>query len=214
MEKVGASDLRCCRNKPLRLWRLVSALWEQLEGYLEQQKEALLLVFPTFALGDKQQTFDLAVFLHDALSIDRLGAVYRIPNDGPAPDAIIEVVGDVAALGEALSLKADFCQEMGVHDYLVVENLPDRPMQLWYGKAVAKERPRTVPEAVLTSLKLLVRPEKERLRLFTLEGEEVLSPRELLAKERARREALEQLVAELSRRVAELGQLLQGQASL
>ncbi len=214
MKKAGMSECCRCGSKPLRLWQLVGTLWERLEGYLEQQKEALLLVSPVFALGGEQQVFDLALFLHDAPSIDRLGAVYRIPEDGPAPDAIVEVVGDVAALGEALSPKADFCQEMGVHDYLVVEHFPNRPFQLWYGKPAAKERPRVVAEAVLTSLKLVVRPEGDRLRLFTLEGEEVLSPREVLTKERARREALEQLVAELSRRVAELGQLLQGQVSL
>ncbi len=196
--------------KEPRQQQLIHELWEQLKELSGQWQGALCLCHPVFAVTEDWCPFDLAMILHNAPPLEQLGKIYRIPEDGPAPEAVVEVVGNATELGEAVSRKADFCQAIGVHDYLIVEQFPGQPLRLWYAKPVTRERPKFANEAVLTSLKLIIRPEGANLRMFSLEGKEFLPPKVLLEQERSRREALEQLVAELSQRVAELGRLLQG----
>ncbi|MDW8027330.1 MAG: Uma2 family endonuclease, partial [Armatimonadota bacterium] len=75
---------------------------------------------------------DLAVVIGKTQPFESIGLVYKVPEDGDAPVAIVEVAVSPKSLGEALSEKAAFYASMGVKDYLVVEAIPSLPMRLWF----------------------------------------------------------------------------------
>jgi hypothetical protein len=141
--------------------------------------------------------------------------IYKVPEDGPAPDVIVEVAVSAKALGEALGEKARFYAELGVKDYLVVEAPLNAPVQLWFSKPASGEKPKCVTEATLESLGVTFRAEETTVKVFDKEGKEILPPRlqlsmlreelrralEQLSQERAKREELERRVAELERKL-------------
>ncbi|MDW8029747.1 MAG: hypothetical protein RMK94_15310, partial [Armatimonadota bacterium] len=90
---------------------------------------------------------------------------------------------------------------MGVKDYLVVEAIPSLPMRLWFCNLAKGDEIRQVHEATLESLGIKVWIEGQKLRMFDREGNEILSPKEALEKERQKREELERQVAELERKL-------------
>jgi len=155
----------------------------------------------------KRYAPDLAVVLTGAPPIEKLGAVYRVPEDGPSPDAVIEIAVSPKSLGEALSEKAEFYAGMGVKDYLVVEAFPNKSMKLWTCRIDKEEPLSRTNEARLETLKIVVRAEGQRLRVFDENGQEILSPRDRIAvleaeleKERQKRQELERRLAELEQR--------------
>ncbi|MFN4179926.1 MAG: Uma2 family endonuclease [Armatimonadota bacterium] len=157
-----------------------------------------------FQFGSRRYAPDLAVVLQNAPPFKDIGLVYHVPEDGPAPDAIVEVAVSPKSLGEALSDKADFYASMGVKEYLVVEAFPNKPMRLWFCKFDKGETLSWVDEAKLDTLKITVRAEGQKLRIFDEEGKEVLPLRERVAmleaalqEERKKREELEQRLKEL-----------------
>lgn len=178
---------------------LKALLQEALSGL----PQAVVLRDVFFEFQGQRYAPDLAVILEGAPPLERIGMIYRVPEDGPAPDAVVEVAVSAPSLGENLGEKADFYGEMGVRDYLVVQTFPGKPARLWWCALHRGERPKSTEEAVLESLGLTVRAEGRRLRVFHREGQEVLPPHEALAQERARREELERQVAELERRLQE-----------
>ncbi len=129
--------------------------------------------------------------------------VYKVPEDGDAPVAIIEVAVSPKSLGEALSEKAAFYAAMGVKDYLVVEAIPSYPMKLWFCRLAKGEEIRQVREAILESLGVKVWIDGQKVRMADLKGNEILSPKEALERERQKREELERRVAELEQRLKE-----------
>jgi len=80
-----------------------------------------------FKFGDRKYAPDLAVVLQGSPPIEKLGMIYKVPEDGPAPDVIVEVAVSAKALGEALGEKSEFYGEMGVREFLVVQALPGKP---------------------------------------------------------------------------------------
>ncbi|MCS7191507.1 MAG: Uma2 family endonuclease [Armatimonadetes bacterium] len=56
--------------------------------------------------------------------LERIGMIYKVHEDSPTPDVIVEVAVSTKSLGEALSEKARFYSAMEVKDYLVVEAQP------------------------------------------------------------------------------------------
>jgi Protein of unknown function (DUF820). len=175
-----------------------------------------------FKFGDRKYAPDLAVVLQGSPPIEKLGMIYKVPEDGPAPDVIVEVAVSAKALGEALGEKARFYAELGVKDYLVVEAPPNTPLQLWFSKPASGERPKAVTEATLESLGVTFRAEGTTIKAFDKEGKEILPPKlqvlmlredlrraseqlaqalEQLAQERAKREELERRVDELERKL-------------
>jgi len=175
-----------------------------------------------FQHGDRRYAPDLAVVLQGSPPIEKLGMIYKVPEDGPAPDVIVEVAVSAKALGEALGEKARFYAELGVKDYLVIEAPPNTPLQLWFSKPASGERPKAVTEATLESLGVTFRAEGTTIKAFDKEGKEILPPKlqalmlredlrrvseqlaqalEQLAQERAKREELERRVAELERKL-------------
>ncbi|MFN3421036.1 MAG: Uma2 family endonuclease [Armatimonadota bacterium] len=157
-----------------------------------------------FQFGSKRYAPDLAVVLQNAPPFKDIGLVYRVPEDGPAPDAIVEVAVSPKSLGEALSDKADFYASMGVKEYLVVEAFPNKPMRLWLCRFDKGETLSWVDEAKLDTLKISIRAEGQKLRIFDEEGKEILPLRERVAmleaalqEERKKREELEQRLKEL-----------------
>lgn len=137
-----------------------------------------------FRFGGKQYASDLAVVIGKTPPIERIGLVYRVPEDGDAPSAIIEVAVSPKSLGEALSEKAVFYATMGVKDYLVVEAIPSLPLRLWFCRLAEGEEIRQVREALMESLGVRVWIEGGKLRMADFEGNEILSPREALERER------------------------------
>lgn len=157
-----------------------------------------------FEFGGRRYAPDIAIILKGALPVERIGTVYRLPEDGPPPDVVVEVSVSAKSLGEALSEKAKFYSMMGVKDYLVVEALPGEPMQLWWCKPQESERPKPVTEARLESLGIVLKVEGQRFVVFDKEGKPILPLEELvraltiaLEQERAKREELERKLAEL-----------------
>jgi Uma2 family endonuclease len=161
--------------------------------------------------------------------LESIGLVYRVPEDGPAPDAIIEVAVSSRALGEALGDKVYFYAEMGVKDYLVIQAFPEKPVRLWFCRPNLGELPSPANEAVLETLGVKVSVQGQKVRIFDRDGKEIMPLREALERERQQREqerqqwkeieqrlmeALEQerrKREELERRVAELERNLRGE---
>ena len=189
---------------PESLWHSeqVDDLKGTLKGHLVSKPEAVVMRDIYLQHKGKRYAPDLSVIL-SAFSREQVGATYRVPEDGPPPDVVIEVAVSPKSLGEALSEKADFYAELQVKEYLVVEAFPEKPARLWFARPVLGERPVPVAEARLETISILVRPEGQKVRLFDFQGNEILSPSEALERERAKREELERKVAELERLLAQ-----------
>jgi hypothetical protein len=158
-----------------------------------------------FQHGDRKYAPDLAIVLQGSPPIEKLGMIYKVPEDGPAPDVIVEVAVSAKALGEGLGEKARFYAELGVKDYLVVEAPLNAPVQLWFSKPASGEKPKCVTEATLESLGVTVKVEGQRIRMFDKDGNEILPLREKIAllqraleEERAKREELERKLRQQS----------------
>ncbi len=188
---------------PESLWHSeqVDDLKGTLKAHLVSKPEAVVMRDIYLQHEGKRYAPDLSVSLHSKLHREQIGATYRVPEDGPPPDVVIEVAVSPKSLGEALSEKADFYAELRVKEYLVVEAFPEKPARLWFAKPALGERPSPVSEARLETLEIIVRTQGLKTRLFDFEGNEILSPSEALERERAKRQ-------ELERRIAELEQLL------
>ncbi|MCS7264009.1 MAG: Uma2 family endonuclease [Armatimonadetes bacterium] len=146
-----------------------------------------------FQFSGKRYAPDIAIVLQGAPPFKNIGLVYQVPEDGPAPDAIVEVAVSPKSLGEAISEKADFYGSMGVKDYLVVEAFPDKPMRLWFCRLEKGESPTKVSEAKLETLKITVKTEGQKLKVFDEKGQEILPLRERVI-------ALQEQVATLQER--------------
>jgi Uma2 family endonuclease len=157
-----------------------------------------------FQFKGKRYAPDLTVVLQGSPPLESIGFVYRVPEDGPAPDAIIEVAVSSKSLGEALGDKVYFYADMGVKEYLVIQAFPEKPVRLWFCRPNFGELPSPVSEAVLETLGVKVVAQGQKIRMFDRAGNEILPLREMLEQERRKRE-------ELERRVAELEQKLQQQ---
>lgn len=184
--------------------KIADAVKELVEQAVTRFPESVVFRDLFFRFEGKRYGPDIAVVLKGAPPIERIGLVYRVPEDGPAPDAIIEVAVSPKSLGEALSDKADFYSSMGVKDYLVVEAFPDKPMRLWFCRLDKGETLSWVSEAKLETLKITARAEGQRLRVFDEKGQEILPLRERMAmleaalqEERKKREELERRLKEL-----------------
>ena len=182
-----------------------------------------------FQFKGRRYAPDLAVVLQGSPPLESIGFVYRVPEDGPAPDAIIEVAVSSRALGEALGEKVYFYADMGVKDYLVIQAFPEKPVRLWFCRPNLGELPSPVSEAVLETLGVKVLAQGQKVRMFDREGKEILPLREALKwthqkwkeaqqiietleqerqqwkealeQERRKREELERRVAELERKL-------------
>ncbi len=184
--------------------KVADAVKELVEQAVTRFPDSVVFRDLFFRFEGKRYGPDIAVVLKGAPPIERIGLVYRVPEDGPAPDAIIEVAVSPKSLGEALSDKADFYSSMGVKDYLVVEAFPDKPMRLWFCRLDKGETLSWVNEAKMETLKITVRAEGQRLRVFDEKGQEILPLRERMAmleaalqEERKKREELERRLKEL-----------------
>ncbi len=184
--------------------KIVDAVKELIDQSVSRLPEAIVFRDLFFRFEGKRYGPDIAIVLKGAPPIERIGLVYRVPEDGPAPDVVIEVAVSPKSLGEALSDKADFYSSMGVKDYLVVEAFPDKPMRLWFCRLDKGETLSWVNEAKLETLKITVRAEGQRLRVFDEKGQEILPLRERMAmleaalqEERKKREELERRLKEL-----------------
>jgi len=185
----------------------VRLLEDLLNEIVSPLPDALVFRDIFFQFSGKRYAPDLAVVLRSAPPFKSIGMVYRVSEDGPAPDAVIEVAVSPKSLGEALSDKADFYASMGVKDYLVVEAFPDKPLRLWFCRLDKGETLSWVDEARLETLKIVIRAEGQKLRVFDEEGREVLPLRERVAmleatlrEERRKREELERRLKELEQR--------------
>jgi len=184
-----------------------SAIVDDLKGklttHLMSRPEAVIIRDIYFQHKGKRYAPDIAIILKGAPPLARIGIIYHVPEDGPPPDAIVEVAVHAKALGEAISEKADFYAELQVKDYLVVEAFPEKPIRLWFARPISGERPVPVSETRLETIGILVRPEGQKVRLFDFEGNEILSPSEALERERAKRQELERKIAELEQLLAQ-----------
>ncbi len=201
-ELVEAEEIP--EKMPESLWH--SEQVDDLKGTLKvplvSKPEAVVMRDIYLQHKGKRYVPDLSVIL-SAFSREQVGATYRVPEDGPPPDVVIEVAVSPKSLGEALSEKADFYAELQVKEYLVVEAFPEKPTRLWFARPIAGERPIPVSEARLETVGIFVRPEGQKVRLFDFEGNEILSPSEALERERAKGQELAQTVAELERMLAQ-----------
>lgn len=182
----------------------VDELKDLLKEAVRSFPEARVIRDIFFEFGGKRYAPDIAIVLKGAPPLERIGMIYRVPDDGPAPDVIIEVAVSAKSLGEALSEKARFYSTMGVKDYLVVEAQPGEPVQLWWCKPTESIRPKPVTEARLESLNITIKVEEQKIVACDSEGNPILPPDELvktlafdLQRERAKREELERKLAEL-----------------
>ncbi|MCS7186872.1 MAG: Uma2 family endonuclease, partial [Armatimonadota bacterium] len=168
-----------------------------LNEIVSQSPDAFVFRDIFFQFSGKRYAPDIAVVLQGAPPFKNIGLVYRVPEDGPAPDAIVEVAVSPKSLGEALSEKADFYASMGVKDYLVVEAFPDKPMRLWFCRLDKGESPVKVSEAKLETMKITVKAEGQKLRVFDEKGQEVSPLRERLTILQERAATLQERVAVL-----------------
>ncbi len=189
--------------------KIVDAVKELINQSVSRLPEAIVFRDLFFRFEGKRYGPDIAIVLKGAPPIERIGLVYRVPEDGPAPDVVIEVAVSPKSLGEALSDKADFYLSMGVKDYLVVEAFPDKPMRLWFCRLDKGETLSWVNEAKLETLKITVRAEGQRLRAFDEEGQEILMPREQAEMLRERVEMLQERISALQKQVSALEAALQ-----
>ncbi len=181
----------------------VDELKDLLREAVKSFPEARIIRDIFFQFGGKRYAPDIAIVLKGAPPLENIGMVYHVPEDGPAPDVIVEVAVSAKSLGEALSEKARFYSAMGVKDYLVVEAQPNEPVQLWWCRPKESIRPQPVSEVKLESLSVTVRVEGQVIRMFDNEGNEILSPDKALERERAKREELERKLAELQAKLKE-----------
>jgi len=190
---------------PESLWHsdCVDELKGLLKMHLADKPEALVMRDIYLQHKGSRYAPDLSIVLHSTLSKEQIGSTYRVPEDGPPPDVVIEVAVSPKSLGEAISEKADFYAELQVKEYIVIEAFPQKPARLWFAKPVLGERPSPVVEARLDTVGIVVRTEHQKIRLFDFEGNEILSPSEALERERAKRQELERKVAELERLLAQ-----------
>jgi len=209
----------------------VEAVKELLEQALSNHPTAVVFRDLFFHFKGRRYAPDLAIVLQGAPPIERIGLVYRIPEDGPAPDAIIEVAVSSKSLGEALGEKVYFYADIGIKDYLVIQAFPEKPVRLWFCRPNLGELPNPVGEAVLETLGVKIVAQGQKIRMFNSEGNEIVPLREVLEREWQQREqerrqwkeveqqlieALEQerrKREELERRVAELEQKLKANKS-
>jgi Uma2 family endonuclease len=210
----------------------VEAVKELLEQALTDHPTAVVFRDLFFQFKGRRYAPDLAVVLQGSPPLESIGFVYRVPEDGPAPDAIIEVAVSSKSLGEALGDKVYFYADMGVKDYLVIRATSEEPFWLWFCRPNLGERSNSVDEAILETLGVKVSVQGQKVRMFDREGKEILPLREALKwthqkwkeaqqiietleQERQQwREALEQerrKREELERRVAELERKLRGE---
>jgi Uma2 family endonuclease len=96
----------------------VEAVKELLEQALSDHPTAVVFRDLFFQFKGKRYAPDLAVVLQGSPPLESVGFVYRVPEDGPAPDAIVEVAVSSKSLGEALGDKVYFYAEMGVKGLL------------------------------------------------------------------------------------------------
>ncbi len=181
----------------------VDELKDLLREAVKSFPEARIIRDIFFQFGGKRYAPDIAIVLKGAPPLENIGMVYHVPEDGPAPDVIVEVAVSAKSLGEALSERARFYSAMGVKDYLVVEAQPNEPVQLWWCRPKESIRPQPVSEVKLESLSVTVRVEGQVIRMFDNEGNEILSPDKALERERAKREELERKLAELQAKLKE-----------
>ncbi len=201
----------------------VEAVKELLDEVAAKIPNAVVFRDLFFRFGGRQYAPDLAVVIGKTPPIENIGLVYKVPEDGDAPSAIIEVAVSPKSLGEAISEKADFYTDMGVKDYLVVQAFPQKPLRLWFCRPNQGETPTLVNEAKLETLGVTVKVEHQTLQVLDAHGNKVLTSKSLVPLlqrelERTRRE-LEQTRAvlaeeqrkreELERRVTELEKKLQ-----
>jgi Uma2 family endonuclease len=146
---------------------------------------------------------DLAVVLQGSPPLESIGLVYRVPEDGPAPDAIIEVAVSSKSLGEALGEKVYFYADMGVKDYLVIQAFPEKPVRLWFCRPNLGELPSPANEAVLETLGVKVLAQGQKVRMFDRDGKEIMPLREALERERQQREQERQQWKEIEQRLME-----------
>jgi len=207
----------------------VEAVKELLDQALVDHPTAVVFRDLFFHFKGRRYAPDLAVVLQGSPPLESIGLVYRVPEDGPAPDAIIEVAVSSRALGEALGEKVYFYADMGVKDYLVIQAFPEKPVRLWFCRPNLGELPSPANEAVLETLGVKVLAQGQKVRMFDRDGKEIMPLREALERERQQREqerqrwkeikqrlieALEQerrKREELERRVAELERKLRGE---
>jgi Uma2 family endonuclease len=179
----------------------VEAVKELLEQALSDHPTAVVFRDLFFQFKGKRYAPDLAVVLQGSPPLESIGLVYRVPEDGPAPDAIIEVAVSSRALGEALGDKVYFYADMGVKEYLVIQAFPERAFRLWFCRPNFGELPSPVGEAVLETLGVKVVAQGQKIRMFDRAGNEILPLREMLEQERRKREELERRVAELEQKL-------------
>jgi Uma2 family endonuclease len=207
----------------------VEAVKELLDQALVDRPTAVVFRDLFFHFKGRRYAPDLAVVLQGSPPLESIGLVYRVPEDGPAPDAIIEVAVSSRALGEALGDKVYFYAEMGVKEYLVIQAFPEKPVRLWFCRPNLGELPSPANEAILETLGVKVLAQGQKVRMFDRDGKEIMPLREALERERQQREqerqqwkeieqrlmeALEQerrKREELERRVAELERKLRGE---
>jgi Uma2 family endonuclease len=179
----------------------VEAVKELLEQALTDHPTAVVFRDLFFQFKGKRYAPDLAVVLQGSPPLESIGFVYRVPEDGPAPDAIIEVAVSSRALGEALGDKVYFYADMGVKEYLVIQAFPERAFRLWFCRPNLGELPSPVGEAILETLGVKVVAQGQKIRMFDRAGNEILPLREMLEQERRKREELERRVAELEQKL-------------
>jgi Uma2 family endonuclease len=181
----------------------VEAVKELLEQALSDHPTAVVFRDLFFQFKGKRYAPDLAVVLQGSPPLESIGLVYRVPEDGPAPDAIIEVAVSSRALGEALGDKVYFYADMGVNEYLVIQAFPERAFRLWFCRPNLGELPSPANEAVLETLGVKVSVQGQKVRMFDRDGKEIMPLREALEWERQQREQERQQWKEIEQRLME-----------
>jgi Uma2 family endonuclease len=181
----------------------VEAVKELLEQALSDHPTAVVFRDLFFHFKGRRYAPDLAVVLQGSPPLESIGFVYRVPEDGPAPDAIIEVAVSSRALGEAIGEKVYFYADMGVKDYLVIQAFPEKPVRLWFCRPNLGELPSPASDAVLETLGVKVSVQGQKVRMFDRDGKEIMPLREALERERQQREQERQQWKEIEQRLME-----------
>jgi len=181
----------------------VEAVKELLDQALVDHPTAVVFRDLFFQFKGKRYAPDLAVVLQGSPPLESIGLVYRVPEDGPAPDAIIEVAVSSKSLGEALGDKVYFYADMGVKDCLVIQAFPEKAVRLWFCRPNLGELPSPVGEAVLETLGVKVSVQGQKVRMFDRDGKEIMPLREALERERQQREQERQQWKEIEQRLME-----------
>jgi Uma2 family endonuclease len=181
----------------------VEAVKELLDQALVDHPTAVVFRDLFFHFKGRRYAPDLAVVLQGSPPLESIGLVYRVPEDGPAPDAIIEVAVSSRALGEAIGEKVYFYADMGVKDYLVIQAFPEKPVRLWFCRPNLGELPSPANEAVLETLGVKVLAQGQKVQMFDRDGKEIMPLREALERERQQREQERQQWKEIEQRLME-----------